>query len=670
VTIPHDTTNKLRRNLRSQIKDRFTGKKVCLLLSAGADSTLLAMIAHSLKFDIHAFSYERVGFPSEDCQQAENTAKHFGWDFTKVVIPKENPKDCFKRMINLGCTKKTELEILYPFTHLIEEISSQGFSLVMTGFGQPIPDNRKASISCRNNPEKWWNHACSNDLLSTASTKCIEFAADKGIEIFNPLHETKFKKLMHGLTMEQMHKPYWKAVWKDLYPKDFEDLGLLKKGRSTNLQIGGGIDAFFKPLLDDAKINYRGYTDIRHLVKLWSKHTNTEMTLKTDDTKTSFKPYLMADVHKQSKKALFSVVTTFAGGGGSSTGYKLAGGKILLASEFVPAAIDTYLANYPDTPIDGNDIRKITRKNGRKGVLEWFAHHNIKCGEYDILDGSPPCSTFSVSGVGEGKNEKKNVSYSDTTQDRIGYLIHEFVYLANCTKPKVCIIENVPTIAKSDVFGHALRRLKRQGYIVGHKVLTASYFGVPQRRKRMFAVAVRPDIASAVGIETEQDVLSLYPQGSSYQPSVKDAIGDIEVDMRERNLILKEIRKGTQYEVIRGLRKNPEHPAKLSHDHPNFMNLYFNIYRSAWNDPVPTITQSGNQLGGRGGVFHPTEDRTFTIKELLRLTALPDDFKLTGTFNQRCERLGRMVPPLMTFALARSIYEKVLKPTQGMEYKE
>ena len=92
--------------------------------------------------------------------------------------------------------------------------------------------------------------------------------------------------------------------------------------------------------------------------------------------------------------------------------------------------------------------------------------------------------------------------------------------------------------------------------------------------------------------------------------------------------------------------------------------------RCAWNAPAPTITQLGNQLGGRGGIFHPTEDRTFTIKELLRLTALPDDFKLTGSFNQRAERVGRMVPPLLTSALARSIYEKVLKPTQGMEYKE
>ena len=55
------------------------------------------------------------------------------------------------------------------------------------------------------------------------------------------------------------------------------------------------------------------------------------------------------------------------------------------------------------------------------------------------------------------------------------------------------------------------------------------------------------------------------------------------------------------------------------------------------------------------------EHRTFTIKELKRLTGLPDDFELTGSFNQRAERIGRMVPPLMTKELASSLYEKVLK---------
>ena len=74
---------------------------------------------------------------------------------------------------------------------------------------------------------------------------------------------------------------------------------------------------------------------------------------------TNFKPYSLKEVNQNSCKNKFTVVTTFAGGGGSSTGYRLAGGKILLANEFIPAAVDTYKSNYPDTPVEMIDIRKI-----------------------------------------------------------------------------------------------------------------------------------------------------------------------------------------------------------------------------------------------------------------------------------------------------------------------
>jgi len=58
----------------------------------------------------------------------------------------------------------------------------------------------------------------------------------------------------------------------------------------------------------------------------------------------------------------------------------------------------------------------------------------------------------------------------------------------------------------------------------------------------------------------------------------------------------------------------------------------------------------------------PEENRAFTIAELKRLSGLPDDFKLSGTFAQKAERIGRMVPPLMTKAIAEAVYRKVLAP--------
>ena len=72
------------------------------------------------------------------------------------------------------------------------------------------------------------------------------------------------------------------------------------------------------------------------------------------DTRTfdiHFKSYNLSDVYRESSKELFTVVSTFAGGGGSSTGYRLSGGKILFVNEFIPTAIETYQTNYPDTPV-------------------------------------------------------------------------------------------------------------------------------------------------------------------------------------------------------------------------------------------------------------------------------------------------------------------------------
>ena len=73
-----------------------------------------------------------------------------------------------------------------------------------------------------------------------------------------------------------------------------------------------------------------------------------------------YKPYIMNDVLEASSKKLFTVISTFAGGGGSSTGYRLSGGNILCVNEFVQSAVDTYGANYPNTPILDDDIKKLT----------------------------------------------------------------------------------------------------------------------------------------------------------------------------------------------------------------------------------------------------------------------------------------------------------------------
>ena len=82
------------------------------------------------------------------------------------------------------------------------------------------------------------------------------------------------------------------------------------------------------------------------------------------------------------------------------------------------------------------------------------------------------------------------------------------------------------------------------------------------------------------------------------------------------------------------------------------------LKRISRHKPAPTITASG-------GCIHCSEMRKLALCESQRAMSLPDDFKLTGKWEQRSERMGRMVPPLMMKAIADSVYENVLKP-----YKE
>ena len=71
-----------------------------------------------------------------------------------------------------------------------------------------------------------------------------------------------------------------------------------------------------------------------------------------------YKPYKLQDVKDASLQNKFNVISTFAGGGGSSTGYRLGGGKILCINEFVEEARNTYHKNYPETPIIPDDIKE------------------------------------------------------------------------------------------------------------------------------------------------------------------------------------------------------------------------------------------------------------------------------------------------------------------------
>ena len=116
----------------------------------------------------------------------------------------------------------------------------------------------------------------------------------------------------------------------------------------------------------------------------------------------------------------FNAVSSFSGCGGSSLGYKMAGFKVLWASEFIPAAQETYRANHPGTILDTRDIRQVQPEDILKAI-------GMQAGQIDLMDGSPPCASFSTAGKRE-EGWGKVKAYSDTKQ-RTDDLFFEFARL-------------------------------------------------------------------------------------------------------------------------------------------------------------------------------------------------------------------------------------------------
>jgi site-specific DNA-cytosine methylase len=364
----------------------------------------------------------------------------------------------------------------------------------------------------------------------------------------------------------------------------------------------------------------------------------------------------MSDVRAAAGTRAFTVASFFAGGGGSSIGYSLAGGRVIFANEFDPAAATMYRANFPDTLVDERDIRAITETPG--AVEEMLAALGLKPGQLHILDGSFPCNQFST--VGPGVSQ---LGGSAT-------LLFNFVKVVGHWQPEVVIGENVPAFAGEkkrpilDAGMDALRFAPGSGdrlYFANYAVLSASDFGVPQRRRRLFLVAIRVDVAEGIGICSDDEVLSVFPVPTHAPISVRSALGGLQPMHGDIYPYTRSMLTTAMGRVARQLPLDPARPI-----FPRSVGLprgrWFSMVRAAWDAPSPTLTALGSGPNGVSGVLHPALQRKFVVPEQMRLHGLPDDFRFTGTVADASTRMGNMVAPLQMKALAESVFERVLRP--------
>lgn len=446
--------------------------------------------------------------------------------------------------------------------------------------------------------------------------------------------------------------------------------------------------------------------------------------------KPAYRVPLMTEIETLPSNGL-NVISTFSGAGGSCLGFKLAGFNVRWASEFIPAAQDVYRRNHKGTLLDTRDIRQVTPEM----ILEATG---LKAGDVDVLEGSPPCASFSMAGS-RAESWGTVKKYSDTEQ-RVDDLFFEYTRLLKGLQPKVFVAENVAGLLRGVAKGYfkeIMRAMKACGYKVEARLLDAQWLGVPQSRQRVIFIGVREDL----------ELSPAYPTPLSFRYTVRDALPEVlrhgtappHADWVEADRDLDSVmvdsdqapsptilqsgpNKGVGFVDARVIHDtgglfsqgditdkpspavtvgssgkgggapdsghwrvetyiDPDTGADLDIGNyaigPEWEKLkqgetsdrYFNLVKADENQPSPAVTALANAYNMRAsaGVTHPTERRKFYIHELKRICAFPDDFELTGTYAQQWERLGRSVPPVMMWHVARVIRDELLFKLDGRE---
>lgn len=319
--------------------------------------------------------------------------------------------------------------------------------------------------------------------------------------------------------------------------------------------------------------------------------------------------WTMANDYPKNKNGL-KVFSCFACGGGSTMGYKLAGCDVIGCCEIDPKMNEVYKKNHQPKHNFLMDIRKFNQIPNEELPEELF--------NLDILDGSPPCTTFSMVGEREkswGKKKKFREGQSEQTLDDLSFV---FIETVNKLKPRVVIMENVEGLIKGEAWYYVQKIYKQLhdiGYQVKHWLLKGENMGVPQARHRVFFIAVRNDIGFS---------LDTVDMSFNYAPVL---FGEVKEGEGERaacyDLLCKAVKTD---KCLRDVLMREEN--KKSRFSENIV----------WDNMVaPTIHNHG---------FYRGDEKTkFTIEDYRNCSTFPKDYDFCG--QSASYITGMSVPPLM-----------------------
>jgi len=315
-------------------------------------------------------------------------------------------------------------------------------------------------------------------------------------------------------------------------------------------------------------------------------------------------------------------IDLFSGAGGLSLGFNKSGFKNIFSIDIQKDFCETYKANFPKHILLQEDITKLSNEKIVKLT---------KKQEVDVIIGGPPCQGFSIAGnIGR--------KFIDDPRNR---LFKEFARVVELVKPKYFVMENVArlyTHNKNTTRKEIINDFNKLGYTVKCQILNSADYGVPQVRKRAIFIGSRvsDNITFPIKTHTEYKI-------------VKDALDDLpKLNSGEKSTILNH--------------KAMKHTAQMLHkmsfvkDGGNRDHIPVNIRpRSGdvrkyikYNSSKPSITITGDMRK----VFHYSQNRALTVRELARLQTFPDTFEFKSNSISQQQQVGNAVPPLMAKAIA------------------
>jgi len=353
------------------------------------------------------------------------------------------------------------------------------------------------------------------------------------------------------------------------------------------------------------------------------------------------------------KDAIFAkdkgkVFSCFSCGGGSSMGYKLAGFDVIGCNEIDPKMMDAYVKNLNPKYAYLEDIRTFKLREDLPAELY----------DLDILDGSPPCSSFSMAGNREddwGTEKKFREGQAEQVLDT---LFFDFIDLAKKLQPKVVIAENVKGLLLGEAFEYVRKiyeQLESSGYYVQHWLLNASKMGVPQRRERVFFIALRKDLAEPFLV----------------QKGFFEQIPELKLEFNENEILFKEfyqagvsdreLSKGKMYEYWQQRQFGDESFSDTIKRNEGVERCFANKY--LYQDQIPMTFTSNSDV-----IFLFDEYRKPNRTESCCIGSFPQDYDFT--VNQYNYLIGMSVPPLMTAKIAEQIYIQWLSKIPNNENPE